>query len=111
MADLDEVSKQIGSLMAIAEENGRKSTALFTKLDRVNEEVIEQRGAIKLLGQQLVEHKQADALVHGIVTAHEKQIEEVKNKGKGLLIGLSVVGGGGGLAGAMAAIKSFFFHT
>jgi len=115
MSDLDEVSRQIGSLTAIAQENGRKFDALFGKMDRLNEEVTEQRGAIKLLGanvveqkEQLVKHATEDKAVHDAVTALVSKVEAAENKGKGLAVGLTLVGGGGGIAGIISFVQNWF---
>lgn len=108
MADLDEVSSQIGELVAISRSTQNQVTTLFAKFDRMNEEVIEQRGAIKILGSQFVEHKSESAKVHSTVSGLKTEVEAAKNKGKGLAIGLGLVGGGGGIAGFTAAAKAFF---
>ena len=107
MADLDEISSQIGELVAMSRSTQNQVTTLFTKFDKVNEEVIEQRGAIKLLGQQFLEHRTDDDRVHKIVSEIRRDFEETKNKGKGLIVGLGLLGGGGGLAGLSAFLKQF----
>lgn len=108
MSGMDEVSKQLGQLIALTTSTQNQVATLFGKFDKLNEEVIEQRGALKLLGSQAAEHKAEDLKVHKAVSEMSKDFEAIKNKGKGLSIGLAVVGGGGGLAGLGAAIKAFF---
>jgi len=107
MADLDEVSKQIGQLISLAESTRNQVGTLFSKFDKLNEETIEQRGAIKILGSQFAAHAM-ECAEHRRANADLKaEFEATKNKGKGLAIGLTLVGGGGGMAGFMAALKSF----
>ena len=108
MAGMDEVSKQLGELISLSRSTQNQVATLFSKYDKLNEEVIEQRGAIKLLGSQVTEHKADDQKVHKAVAEMAKEFEATKNKGKGLAVGLALVGGGGGAAGLAAALKSFF---
>lgn len=107
---LDEVSSQIGELTAIAKENQRQCSALFKKLDEVNREQIEQAGALRFLGQQFTEHKAEDKTAHAVAVATAAEVEAVKNKGKGFSVGLALVGGGGGIAGFLAALQALFGH-
>lgn len=107
MSNIDEVSRQIGSLTARVDEALRQNAAIFVKMDNANESLIEQRGAIKLLGSQLFDHKTQDAAKHAQLDLTVKDIDTIKDRGKGLLIGMGLVGGGGGLAGFLAALKAF----
>lgn len=108
MSGLDEVSKQLGELIALSRSTQNQVSTLFGKYDKLNEEVIEQRGAIKLLGTQVAEHKAEDAKVHKTVSDMGKDFEAAKNKGAGLAIGWKLLGGLGGVAGVAAAIKTYF---
>ena len=108
MADLDQISTQIGQLISLTSTTQNQVRTLFEKHDKMNEELIEQRGAIKILGQQFGDHKSDDARIHDVVTDIKDDFEATKNKGKGLAVGLALVGGGGGIAGFVAAAKAFF---
>ncbi len=105
MADIDEVSRQLGSLTARVDETMRQNSAIFMKMDNANESLIEQRGAIKLLGTQFVDHKAHVAVKHAQLDIVIKDVDAIKDRGKGLLLGLGIVGGGGGMAGALTAVK------
>lgn len=107
MSDIDEISRMIGEMSANQREHMRQQTALFDKFDRMNEEQIEHRGALKLLGSQVAEVKMATAASDLKIKNLAEEHAEVKNKGKGLVIGLGLLGGGGGLAGFLTAAKSF----
>lgn len=115
---LDEVSREIGRLTASVEALNSQAGALFRKLDENNRELIEHAGVIKHLGKSFDEHRQdvnasfaavkAEALVtHHMAAGTKAEIEEVKNKGKGLKIGLTIAGGGG-IAGFIAALQALF---
>jgi len=109
---LDEISSTLGRLMANQEEHMRQQTALFSKFDKVNEELIEHRGAIKLLGTGVAEAQATATAARKSVAAVEVEYAEMKNKGKGFALSLALIGGGGGMAGVAAAIKTFFTgHT
>lgn len=110
MPGMDEVSKQLGELIALSRSTQNQVTTLFGKYDKLNEEVIEQRGAIKLLGSQAAEHKAEDLKVHKTVGEMGKEFEALKNKGEGLAMGWKLLGGVGGLAGIAAALKTYFGH-
>lgn len=105
MADIDHVSQQLGSLTAIAVETNRKVDALFVKHDKLNEEVIEQRGAIKILGAAMTDHKAVDQVAHTKYDKNVSEVEALKNRGKGFVVGMSIAGGGGGAAIVVAALK------
>jgi len=105
VADIDEVSRQLGSLAARVDEAMRQNTAIFMKMDNTNQELIEQRGAIKLLSSQFVDHKAHNATELAKLHAVVKDVDAIKDRGKGLLLGLGIVGGGGGMAGALTAVK------
>lgn len=107
MTNIDEVSRQIGSLTARVDEALKQNAAIFVKMDNANESLIEQRGAIKLLGSQFLDHKLHDATKFAQLDDIVKDVDAIKNRGKGLAVGLGLVGGGGGLAGFFAAIKAF----
>lgn len=107
LTDIDEVSRQIGSLSARVDEAMRQNTAIFVKMDNAHEAIIEQRGAIKLLGSQFLEHKLHGGTKFSQLDAIIKDVDAIKNRGKGLAVGLGLVGGGGGVAGFFAAIKAF----
>jgi len=108
MADLDEVSSQIGELIAMTRSTQNQVGTLFGKYDSMKEEQLEQRGAIKLLGAQSSENKHGLVNAQMKVAAIEKTVDEAKNKGKGFAIALGLLGGGGGMAGFAAAFKGLF---
>lgn len=110
MNELDEINRNLGSLIAQVAENTRQNSAIFAKMDKMNEEVIEHRGALKLLGSELTEHKHVNKNVHMKVNALENQFEAAKNKGKGFTAGIALLGGGGGLAGLTALWKLLSGH-
>ena len=98
--DLDGISRAIGRMEGVLSNVENQSTALFAKFDTVNEEVIEARGALKVLATQQLEQ----SLRHGeLVAVIEKDIKPVledfkslKNQGKGAFFGVSLVSGGFG---------------
>lgn len=107
MTSIDQVSQQLGSLSARVDEALRQNTAIFMKMDKANEELIEQRGAIKLLGAQFVDHKLIDVAEHTKFNIATKELDAFKNRGKGIAIGFGLLGGGGGIAGIITALKVF----
>jgi predicted RecB family endonuclease len=108
VAELDDIYRQLGTLTAVCTESQRQMVAVFAKQDKLNEEVIEHRGQLKLLASQTSENKHKVANVDQKVDANARQVDEVRNKGKGLIIGMSIIGGGGGLAGFFAGLKNLF---
>lgn len=108
MAGLDEVSQQIGRLTALVETTNGQVGALFRKFDDNNRELIEHAGVIKHLGKAFAKHGVEDAKAHVLIAEVKSDLEAIKNKGKGFSVGLTLVGGGGGLAGIWAALQALF---
>ena len=105
--NLEKISGQIGELISMSRSTQSQVTTLFEKFDKVKEETIEQRGAIKMLGQQFTEHRAENSAAHKTLAQLKSEMDATKNKGKGLIVGLGLLGGGGGMAGLAAAFKNF----
>ena len=106
MADLDEISQAIGQIQSTLQDQGRAHAAMFNKLDKVTEEQYEQRGAIKLLSTQHLEMKKEHANMAAMIAPVVHEIEAAKNKGKGVMLGLTL-SGVGGMAGLVSAFQTF----
>lgn len=110
MADLDEISRVLGRIEGSVEETRSQVAALFDKHDRVNEEVIEQRGAMKMLAVTSAEIKTAhDALAVKVRDHIDPTIDDykaTKNKSIGAAWGVGLAGGGLG-AGLITLVQRF----
>lgn len=98
MDNLDQLSRSIGRVEGAIDSLASETKALFAKLDKVNEEVIEQKGQIKLLASQSAEMKPA-----------VEDFKNLKAQGKGALFGISLVSGSFG-AGLATIISRFTGH-
>lgn len=100
MADFDEISRTLGRIEGTVKATSDQVMALFNKHDKLNEEVIEQRGAAKMLAIQFADHLTEDQATHKTVGEIKDDFAAVKNQGKGALFGIGLAGGsiGAGVA-------------
>lgn len=98
--DLDEISRVLGRLEGAVAQVNQNCNALFKKCDGMNEDIVEQRGAIKVLATQMTEqntkHGELVAVIEKDIKPAIKEFESLKNQGKGALFGVSLVSGGFG---------------
>jgi chromosome segregation ATPase len=96
VTELDEISKSIGVLTAQHAESQRQRDAIFKKLDAIENNVQEARGAQNLVLHKLDQHELRLQKVEAIA----KDYEGLKNQGKGVLVMVGLLGGtvGAGVA-------------
>lgn len=118
--ELNEISRVLGGLESKIGTLINHTGTLFTKFDTLNESHIEQRGALKLLANQVAEIKQdlpnietvcltTAKAAHEKAGAVEKRMDAVENKGKGAMVGLTLAGTASG--GIVAWIIGLLSHA
>lgn len=99
---LDEISRALGRIEGNIEETNRQTSALFTKFDKINDEVVEHRGAMKLLAQTQIEqksrHDTLEAYVDKDIAPATEDFKAVKNRSIGALMGFGIASGSLGAA-------------
>lgn len=96
MANFDEISRTLGRMEGTLNGAVDKLDDFADRHENLNEEVIEMRGAIKLLATQQVE-----------TTKAVEDYKETKNRGIGIVAGLSIASGSIG-AGVATLISRLF---
>lgn len=98
MPDSSEILRALGGIESTVAETKQKVDSLFIKLDKVNEEVIEQRGGMKMLALTCAEIKTAhDGLAVRVKEDIVPVLEEYtngKNRLLGAIFGTGIAGGG-----------------
>ncbi len=94
--ELNDISRVVGGIESDVRGLVKQFSDFLDKQDKFSEMVIEQRGAIKLLGTQFSEHISDDKAVKEVVIAMKEEFAAVKNQGKGALFGMGLAGGGVG---------------
>lgn len=101
--NLAEVQRSLGRIEGDLKNFGSQCETLFKKFDRANEELIEQRGQIKLLASQSTEAK---ILYEATIKPVLEDFKSLKNRGIGMVFGVSLASGsvGAGVATILARL-------
>lgn len=102
MSDFDAVSRTLGNLEGKVDALLSQQANIFKQINGQNSEIIEHRGALKLLAiQNRGMKKKMDTDIVPVIDDYKA----VKNRGIGAVLGLSMAGGG-----ITAGFVQFFTH-
>lgn len=98
MTNSEDISRSLGGIQSTVTETQRQVSSLFEKFEKINEEVIEQRGAMKMLARTAGEIKVAhDGLAIRVKEDVMPVLQEYtasKNRLLGAMFGTGLAGGG-----------------
>ena len=95
MAEIDQLSEIIGKLNAEVAENQRQNTALFRKLDAIEEKITKMAGAVEMVASKQME---LEADVKENINPVVADYKAMKNRGIGVIAFIGLASGGVGAA-------------